>query len=235
MKTQIVVGTMCLLASSLLAADLQTQVSDAAQKLVKEGNYSWHQTTENGASASGRRFRMGPTEGKVIQDGTTCISRTFRDNTRMVVLKGKKGAIQTQDGWESLADMSQGRGRFFARMYRNFKAPAAQVADILSKTKGLKEDDGVISGDLTDQGVSALLFPGGMRRGGNAPEPSNAKGWVKFWVKDGSLTKFQYNVQAGLSFNGRDFNIDRTTTVQFKDVGTTKIDVPAEAKDKLSS
>ena len=37
-----------------------------------------------------------------------------------------------------------------------------------------------------------------------------------------------------MSFNGNDREIDRTTTVEIKDVGTTKLTVPDEAKKKLS-
>jgi hypothetical protein len=78
-----------------------------------------------------------------------------------------------------------------------------------------------------------LTFCG--RRGGNAPEPKNAKGSVKFWVKDGLLAKYELKLQGTMNFNGEDRDIDRTTTVEFKDVGTTKVDVPEAAKKKLSS
>jgi len=37
------------------------------------------------------------------------------------------------------------------------------------------------------------------------------------------------------NFNGEDRDVDRTTTVEIKDVGTTKIDVPEAAKKKLSA
>jgi len=37
-----------------------------------------------------------------------------------------------------------------------------------------------------------------------------------------------------MNFNGNDVDIDRTTTVEIKEVGSTKVDVPEEAKKKLS-
>jgi hypothetical protein len=37
-----------------------------------------------------------------------------------------------------------------------------------------------------------------------------------------------------MTFNGEDRDIDRTTTTEFKDIGTTKIEVPEAAKKKLS-
>jgi hypothetical protein len=75
----------------------------------------------------------------------------------------------------------------------------------------------------------------GGRRGADAPEPKNAKGSVKFWIKDGVLSKYELKQQGTVTFNGDDRDIDGTTTVQIKDMGTTKIQVPDEAKKKLSS
>jgi hypothetical protein len=40
-------------------------------------------------------------------------------------------------------------------------------------------------------------------------------------------------VQGTVSFNGNDRDVDRTTTVEIKDVDTTKIQVSDDAKKKL--
>jgi hypothetical protein len=37
-----------------------------------------------------------------------------------------------------------------------------------------------------------------------------------------------------MDFNGNEIDLDRTTTVEVKDVGTTKVEVPEAAKKKLS-
>ena len=91
----------------------------------------------------------------------------------------------------------------------------------------------MISGDLTEEAVKGLLTFG--RRGGaDAPGPKEAKGSVKFWVKDGELTKYEHNVQGKIV--GRDdqeFAINRTTTIEIKDAGKTKLALPDEAKKKL--
>jgi hypothetical protein len=70
--------------------------------------------------------------------------------------------------------------------------------------------------------------------GGQAPAISNAKGSVKFWIKDGVLTKYQFKLQGTMNRNGEDMDIGRTTTVEIKDVGATKVTVPEEAKNKMS-
>ena len=75
---------------------------------------------------------------------------------------------------------------------------------------------------------------GGGGGGGEGPAISNAKGSVKFWVKDGVLTKYEFKVSGKMDFNGNEIDMDRTSTVEIKDVGTTKVEVPEAAKQKLS-
>ena len=59
------------------------------------------------------------------------------------------------------------------------------------------------------------------------------QGTAKFWVKDGVLSKYQTKVKGTVSFNGNDRDVDRTTTVEIKDIGSTKVTVPDEAQKKL--
>jgi hypothetical protein len=41
-------------------------------------------------------------------------------------------------------------------------------------------------------------------------------------------------VTGKVDFNGNEFEVDRTWTIEVKDVGTTKVNVPEEAKKKVS-
>ncbi len=234
MKKNILFGTVALLAGTLLAADSKDDIKSAAKKLAEKSNYSWKTTVE---SAGGGRGRRGPTEGKTEKDGVIVLAISIGDNTIDAVLKGGKGAVKTQDGWKSLseaAEENQGNaGRFFARMLQNVKTPAAQAEDLASKTKALEKASEVYSGDLTEEGAKELLTFGG-RGGGDAPTVSDAKGSVKFWLKDGLLSKYEFKVQGKVTFNGNDRDVDRTSTVEIKDVDSTKVEVPEEAKKKLS-
>ncbi len=235
MKRNVLFGTLALLAGSLLAADSSPKddITHAARKLADADNYAWKSTVEN--AGGGGRFG-GPTEGKTEKGGVTSLVMTRGDNTIEAYLKGDQGALKTQDGWQSLADAGneqQGPARFLARMLRNYKTPAAQAEDLATKAKELKQDGDVYASELTEAGAKSLLTFGG-RGGGNGPEVSNAKGSVKFWVKDGVLSKYEFRVQGTVSFNGNDRDVDRTTTVQIKEVGSTKVDVPDEAKKKMS-
>jgi len=79
-----------------------------------------------------------------------------------------------------------------------------------------------------------LLFGTRQREGQESPKTTEAKGAVKFWIKEGALTKFEIKISGKVAAGDRESTINRTTTVEIKDVGTTKMDVPAEAKAKLT-
>ena len=48
------------------------------------------------------------------------------------------------------------------------------------------------------------------------------------------LAKYEFKVSGKISFNGNDRDVERTTTVETKDVGSTKVEVPEAAKKKLT-
>jgi hypothetical protein len=232
MKTHLIFATLSLIATSLLAEDPKDAVTSAAKKLADKDNYSWKQTTEN---AGGGGFGAGKLEGKTEKEGFTWLSMSMRDNTVQAVKKGDKGALKGEEGWRSLSDAlsgDPGPATFVARRVQNFKTPAAQVEDLAGKVKELKQDGDAFSGDLTEDGAKSQLMFGG-RPGGNGPDISGAQGSVKIWTKDGVLAKYEVKVKGKVSFNGNDRDVDRTTTVEIKDIGSTKVEVPDEAKKKM--
>ena len=233
MKTNLILGASAWLTVALNAADLgpKDEITAAAKKLGEKSNYSWKATV---VVPEGGQFRQGPTEGKTEKDGFTHVTISFGDNTTQAVLKGDNAAVtDPEGGWQSLADLDNAEGprRFLGFFVRSIKTPAVQGAELAAGAKNLKKDGDTFSSDLTEEGVKALLT---FRRGGDGPTISNAKGSVKFWVKDGVLAKFEFKVAGKVSFNGNDREIDRTTTVEIKDIGTTKVNVPDAAKKKLS-
>jgi hypothetical protein len=240
MKHSFVLATLGLFSASLLfaAEDPKADVKAAAKKLGDKGNYSWTSTAKmeggagGGGGGGGGRFGGGATEGQTA-DGIVYLKTTFGDRTMHTAAKGEKVITKGEDEWEVPDADAQGPGRFAAQRMRNFKAPAIEAADLADKTKSLKSADGVISGDLTEEAVKALLAFGG-RRGADAPAPKDAKGSVKFWVKDGELTKYEHNVQGKVvGREDQEFAINRTTTIEIKDAGKTKLALPEEAKKKL--
>lgn len=247
-RTLLLAGLLALtLSASAADPSAKDEVTNAAKKLAAAPNYSWKTTVDmGGGGGAGGRMRPGPTEGRTEKDGLTMLSMTRGDTTTEAFLKGDKAAIKTADGWKSVAEATEGGGgggqgggqgnpaRFIARTLQGYKTPAVEAQDLAGKVKELTKSGDALSGDLTAEAAKELLTRGPRRAGGDGPATSNEKGSVKFWVKDGNLTKYEVHVQGTMSFNGDSRDIDRTTTVEIKDVGTTKVEAPEDAKKKLS-
>jgi hypothetical protein len=236
MKRIALFSALILMAAVARAAEPKEEVLAAAKKLGDAANYSWKSTTV----ATGG-FGSGSVDGRADKDGTVLVSMTGRNNSMTEgVMKGEKGALTNQDGdWQSLAELdgAEGFARFGAFRLRNAaKAPAVHVPELVKIAKELKKDGDVISGDLTPDGVKELLSF--RRPGANADGPTitvaNPSGKVKFWVKDGIVSKYEYNLKGSVTFGDNTNETDRTTTVEVNKVGETKVNVPEAAKKKLS-
>ncbi len=231
MKTNILIGLAVLTAGAVIAAEPSSKdtLTAAAKKLGDQPNYTWRTTVGVPQDA---QFRPGPTDGKTEKGGYTLITMSFFDNPIQIARKGDKVVYTDQDGnWQTLTEgeSGEGPGQFMAMMVRNLKNPAEEAAELASYAKELKKDGDAYVSDLTDEGAKKMqTFAGGV-----GPTVSNAKGSVKFWLKDGALTKYEFKLKGTLNFNGNDFDNDRTTTVEIKDVGTTKLNVPEAATKKL--
>ncbi|MGH7941272.1 MAG: hypothetical protein ACREE6_06410 [Limisphaerales bacterium] len=234
MKKHILTGTVIMAASLLAAyAGPKDDVTSAAQKLQSGGNYSWQITVVVPAKA---RFKPGPIKGK-IQGNLTDEKMSARDNTIEFIMNGTNVAITDPDdgSWEKLSDVdTSGFGRFLVERVRNFQAPPAQAEDLVADVQSLQQNGNSYSGTLTEDGAKKLLTFGRGRRGGG-PSVSNPSGTVTFSLEDGQLTKFEYHVKGTMTFRGNDFPVDNDTTVAISDVGTTKINVPEDAKKLLPS
>jgi hypothetical protein len=256
MKRNVLCAAMVLLAGSLMAAD-KDDVSAAIAKLAAADNYSWKSTTTNipapGADANagggrrgGRGFGGGPTDGKVQKDGLIYVSMPGRGGVTEGYVKGTKGAVKAGDDgtWTSIADATadDGNGGFnpaamTARRVQSTKSPADTAKDLLSKTKSVAKTGDFYTAELTEDGAKSLVTSGFGGRGfggGQGPDITGAKGTIKFWVKDGMLSKYETDVQGSIDFGGNSRDMHPVTTVEVREIGTTKIDVPADAKKSLS-
>jgi hypothetical protein len=248
MKRNIILATMVFAAGSLMAADPKDDVTGAVKSLADSGNYSWSQTMENGGGGGFNATSEGKTK-----DGLIYTSFTFGDNTREILVKGTNSASNNgQDGWQTAAEIAAaaeangggggGGGFRGGNMARFVRTPTTTVKDVLDGVKELKQDGDAYVGDLTEEGAKSLATFGRGRRGGGGgggggftpPAVTDAKGSVKFWIKDGKLSRYQTKVTGQtVDRDGNPQDIDRTTTVEIKDVGTTKITVPDDILKKI--
>lgn len=154
------------------------------------------------------------------------------------------------------------RLRFTIRRAQGTKLPAAQALDLANGLKELQQNGDVYEGELKPETIKQMYnFRGGRRGGGGggsggggggqgersrggsgrdggfSTDTSKLKGAARFWVKDGTLAKFQYHIEGKMPFGRdaeREIDVNRTTTFEMKNVGSTKLELPAEARKKLN-
>ena len=237
MKKQIAL-TLALVAAGVAGAaetNPTNQVKDAIARLKAATNYSWTAKVE----LPGMDFTPGPMKGQAEKNGYALVSQEMNDNTLQAAFKGDKTAIRVEAQWQTL-DEAEGMGAMMGWILARTRTAAEEADTLLGKAKSLQTGDGgALSGDLTDEGARDLLSFG--RPGANAqftpPPPKNAKASVKFWLKDGALSKFESHVKGSVAFGPDQEERDMETirTVEIQSVGTTKVEVPAEAKKKLEA
>ena len=230
-------------AEATAAPAVGDEVKAAISKLAAAGNYSWTTST---VVPEGSRWRPGPSNGKTNADGYSWLSTTMGERTNESFIKGGKYVSKGEAGWQTAEERRAarenagggegrgGRGGAGGRGLENFKTPVQQAEEIVGKVKELKKDGDVVTGELTEEAVKSLLTMGGRRRDGSeAPAPTETKGSIKLWMKDGALAKMETHVAGKLSVNGNAMTIDRKSITEIKDVGTTTLDVPEDVKKKL--
>ena len=179
---------------SLISAEPAADVKAAAKKLAGKSNYSWNSTPK---SESGNSPGSGPAEGQTEKDGFTYVTFSVGNNDVELAFKGDKAAIKREGDWYS-TDQLEGDSAWIARRLKQFKAPAAEAEELLENMDGVKKgENGVYSGDLTESGVKDLFAK--LRRRETGPKPQGAKGWAKFWITDGVLSKYQFKIQGKLT------------------------------------
>ncbi len=236
----------CLLSAALVlllipalarAADPKGELQSAVKKLAEAPNYRWTTKVEGG-------FSRGGGDGKTEKDGATLLEIKLGDDAYQVIIKGDKAAAKGAGGWASTAELARDAEeetnnfspeRFLVMSIKTFKTPAGQAQDLCDKIQTVQKSGDAYTADLDEETVKRLLtFL--RRRGTDANAQVDAKdpkGSVKFWIADGTLTKMEVHLQGIVSFNNNERKIDRTTTTEIKDIGSTKVDVPEEAKAKL--
>jgi hypothetical protein len=235
MKTTFLIGLIAIRAGLLCAADsdAKDKLTDAARKLRDQSNYSWTTSTKE---ADGSPGRLSNIEGKSEKDGLTYLSFSVGGVPVEVFLKGTNGAAKALEGWMTLDEIAQTSGTAAAvvRYLRGYKTPAAQSAELIGNINTVAQEGVVLTSDLKDQAIREILLIGVRRRDGEEPPKiEGAKGAGRFWIEEGNLSKYEVQAQGKVSAGDRVTDIDRTMTVKIKDVGSTRLEVPDEARQKL--
>jgi hypothetical protein len=218
------------------AAEPKEELQAAVKKLAEAPNYSWTTKVEGG-------FSRGGGDGKTEKDGPNSLEIKLGDDSYQVIFKGDKAAAKGMGGWASTADLARDAEeemnfspeRFLLQTIKTFKTPAGQAQDLCEKIQSVQKSGDVYTADLDDETVKRLLMFL-RRRGADASAQVDAKdpkGSVKCWITNGTLTKMEVHLQGTVVFNNNERKIDRTTTTEIKDIGSTKVELPEGAKAKL--
>ena len=229
MKTLSSILATLALSVSAASADPKSEVTDAIKKLARQSGYSWTYTPKTEGSESARR--QGPMEGKTEKDGFSLLKVEVGEVTAEIAFKGEKMIVNYNGDWLSTAEIGE-NNRTVQRL-KALKRPTDEAESLLGKSSALKkESDGVYSSEMDGAAAREMFALLGKR----AAEAPVAKGTVKFWVKDGQLAKYEFVVRGKITAgeDKREVDLSRTTTVEIKEVGSTKVSLPEDAKKKLS-
>lgn len=238
------------LASLLLAyatacaadTDLKTTVSNAARKLADQPGYQWRTTVR---SEGGGPFGGGnlSTFGQIEKDGYTWVSSTSPNTGVEFARKTAKTAVVFDGNWMTLDQAAQrsraggrGGGGFSPATVTDFKPPALQVEELLGQAANFKQDGPTVTAELSADAVGELMNPGGRggrgggRRGGGPPL-RDVKGTASFSLKDGLLTGYSVALTGTRELGGNEVKQSRTVATLISNVGSTKVELPADAKE----
>jgi hypothetical protein len=223
----LVIGTILCLTGTALAADPVEVVSDAAKKLADTANYTWRANTYDAADAI-TVIQDGQTE----RDGDTLIKLNTGGSYVQVALRGDSAVMNVGDGWQRSDEVAD---RQATRFMSAVMSPALVAAQIASRLDDLKPEGNEFVVQISGGEVNELMRPlyslNAIRS--RSVNETGAKATVKFWITDGLLTKFQIHVTGTISRGGTNTVVDRTVTVDFRDIGSTRVSLPDQAKKKL--
>lgn len=240
-------NTMLLLIALLWAAGARgAETADvlkaAVEKLAKGTNYTWTKTF----IFPDAPIHPGPIIGQIDASGYMALSQNIGNGDFAAVLKDGVGVLKLPVGWLSAAEIIQGNpegavnpAMLMSRVLFSVRKPDIEAAELLKQAASFTEDDkGVITEHLKESAVLTLIRNGVTGRPNpQSPPLKAAKGKVKFWINAGMIEKYEIKLEAQMLPSARNNAVDfkPTTTVEFTNVGTTKVQVPDAARDKLTA
>jgi len=228
MKTCLLLLSATALSLCAASADPKTEVTGAIKKLAAQSGYAWTYTPKTEGSESGRR--QGPIEGKTEKDGYTHLKSSVGDVSLEIGIKGMKMVVNYNGDWLSTAELGE-NNRTVQRL-RLLKKADEEALDLVGEAAELKKmPDGSYASSMATEAAKNMFSLLGKR----AAESPDASGSMRFWIKDGLLSKYEYVVRGKITAgeDKKEIEVIRTTTVEIKDVGAVKVSLPEDAKKKL--
>jgi hypothetical protein len=134
-----------------------------------------------------------------------------------------------------VADRRDGKDTPYSNLQLGISHPHEELGVIVGSYQELKVEGDVVTGSLTDLGAQLLL----VRDGQKYIEPLRAAGTFKLWLRNGMVAKYQVTLEGVLRIHvqsgRRQVEVHQVTDTVLKDVGTTTLDVPDQARAKLGA
>lgn len=209
---------------------LGRSVTDTQIELVFRGNVACVIETEAGWKKPGELPAPDPEDYELgHMPGSTGHAPIFG-------VKGGSGSVLR--GSIMGPPASKGKAPEGPQAYSNLQLgishPHEDLGVIVSSHQNFKVEGEVASGTLTELGAQLLL----VRDGQDQITPVRAAGTFKIWLRGGAVIKYQVQLEGILSVSGpagrREISVQQTTNTLLKNVGTTTVEVPDEARRKLS-
>jgi hypothetical protein len=112
--------------------------------------------------------------------------------------------------------------------------PHEELGVIVSSHTDWNIEGDVITGTLTELGAQLLLVHDGQTE----IEPQRASGTFTVWLRGGRVAKYQVNAEGILTVAAKhrrhQVAVRQTSTTVLRDIGTTRFEVPDEARLKLA-
>jgi hypothetical protein len=123
--------------------------------------------------------------------------------------------------------------RGYSNLQLGVSHPHEELGIIVSTGTDLRAEGDTLSGSLTELGAQLLL----VRDGQDDITPLRGAGTFTLWIRAGIVTRYQVELDGILAIKTglavKQVQVHQTATTIIRDVGTTTVDVPVEAKQKL--
>ena len=130
-------------------------------------------------------------------------------------------------------DRGEASGRTFSNVQKTLSRPHEEIAVIIAGGSDLKAEGEVVSGRLSETSAKLLLVHEGQRD----RVPLQAGGTFRLWVRGGALVKYETRLEGVLrvddSAGRREVRVNETSTTTLSEVGTARVEVPAEVRKRL--
>ena len=215
----------------------------AAMKIVDAPNYTW--TCSVPSIGRALPVREGKTEKKsgfsvvtFIDPQTPMLRQISRLNDGVVlgVFRGEGNFVfQTSDGWKTGKELPppgpRRRGAGGSDYWISIQIPHEELEIIIGSYTEMHVVDGGVTGTLSEDGARQLL-------GATKAPAVTAAGTFVFEIAGGVLTKYAVDISGTVLIGPPGEEKEsapqrRALLTEFKNVGHTVVDVPAEARQKL--